>query len=175
MGNSCLCKICKNCLDNKTITIIENNSTKILEKGFYDMILDFSNFEQLKKDGWKITFGPDCEKKYENCKSNNNVVIGIIGNNNRGKSFLLGKIIGNINYSAESGFLVTTKGISANFPTIDEKKNNLNVITLDTAGKDNPLLDSGNFNIPFFNDFPENNSKKSALVEPECLFFDLYL
>ena len=45
----------------------------------------------------------------------------------------------------KSGFLITTHGISANFPVLDGN-DELNVITLDTAGKDNPLLDSGNIN-----------------------------
>ena len=37
-----------------------------------------------------------------------------------------------------SGFLVTTHGISCNFPRLE--KNGAYFITLDTAGKDSPLL-----------------------------------
>ena len=116
-------------------------------KNFYDMILDFSNFEQLKQNGWEIKWPEDevqdkGQSKYNHCKENNNIVVGILGNKNRGKSFLLGRIIGKDNFINKSGFLVTTQGISANFPLLDD---NTNIITLDTAGKDNPLLDSSNF------------------------------
>ena len=118
-------------------------------KEFYDMVLDFSNFGQLEQGeqgGWKIKWPKmedqnNAKEKYNRCNENKNVVVGILGNKNRGKSFLLGRIIGNINFINKSGFLITTEGISANFPLLD----NTNIITLDTAGKDNPLLDSSNF------------------------------
>ena len=129
--------------------IIEKKKQEEIEKSkkFYDMILDFSNFEQLKQNGWKIIWPEDeaqdkGQSKYNQCKENKNVVVGILGNKNRGKSFLLGRIIGKDNFINKSGFLITTQGISANFPLLDD---NTNIITLDTAGKDNPLLDSSNF------------------------------
>ena len=129
--------------------IIQKKKQEEIEKSkeFYDMVLDFSNFEQLKQDGWKILWPEDKtqdkgQNKYNRCKENKNVVVGILGNKNRGKSFLLGRIIGKHNFINKSGFLITTQGISANFPLLDD---NTNIITLDTAGKDNPLLDSSNF------------------------------
>ena len=129
--------------------IIEKKKQEEIEKSkkFYDMILDFSKFEQLKQNGWEIIWPEDeaqdkGQSKYTRCKENKNIVVGILGNKNRGKSFLLGRIIGKTNYTNKSGFLVTTQGISANFPLLDD---NTNIITLDTAGKDNPLLDSSNF------------------------------
>lgn len=121
----------------------------------YDMILDFSSFNQLKQKGWTANFSPEGYKKYLNCKKQNINAIGVIGDKNRGKSFLLGRIIEEENYVPPSGFLVTTYGISCNFPKIIEKdkdnqkhklmkkvnkKGYLPFITLDTAGKDNPLL-----------------------------------
>ena len=110
------------------------------------MVLDFSNFEQLRQDGWKIIWPNKAQnkaqEKYYKCNENKNVVVGILGNKNRGKSFLLGRIIGKDNFINKSGFLVTTQGISANFPLLGD---NTNIITLDTAGKDNPLLDSSNY------------------------------
>jgi hypothetical protein len=118
----------------------------------YDMILDFTSFNQLKNEGWTANFTPEGYKKYLNSKEQNINVIGVVGNKNRGKSFLLGRIIKEESYVPPSGFLVTTYGISCNFPKIykeDEEidnkrlkkiKGNLPIITLDTAGKDNPLL-----------------------------------
>ena len=133
--------------------IKEINNIKIIEEKkfqeknesqkFYDMILDFNSFEQLKKDGWIASFSQEGKEKYEKYKNENNITIGIIGNKNRGKSYLLGRIIGKDNYKNPNGFLVTTQGISANFPVLEENDNVF--ITLDTAGKDNPLLENAIF------------------------------
>ena len=101
------------------------------------MVLNFSNFGQLKQSGWEISWPKDKGlDKYNRCKENKNVVVGILGNKYRGKSFLMGRIIGKDNYINKSGFFIATQGISANFPLLDD---NTNIITLDTAGKDNPL------------------------------------
>ena len=130
----------KNSFEDKKHEIIKQT------KEFYDLILDFSKFEQLKEGGWRIIWGKEGKEKYERCRNKDNVVVGVIGNKNKGKSFLLSKFIDKENYSKnEHGFLVTTKGISANFPILDEEgENQTNVITLDSAGKDNPLLDVSN-------------------------------
>jgi hypothetical protein len=122
----------------------------------YDMILDFNSFNQLKQEGgWTANFSPKGYEKYLNCKQMNINAIGVVGDKNRGKSFLLGRIIEEENYVPPSGFLITTYGISCNFPKIKENdkdnqkqkktkktkaKGYLPFITLDTAGKDNPLL-----------------------------------
>ena len=134
--------------EKKPQNIYEDKKQEVIKqtKSFYDLILDFSKFEQLYKGGWEIIWGKDGKEKYEKCKKSDNVVVGVIGNKNKGKSFLLSKFINKENFSNnEHGFLVTTKGISANFPILeDEGENATNVITLDTAGKDNPLLDVSN-------------------------------
>ena len=134
--------------EKKPQNIYEDKKQEVIKqtKSFYDLILDFSKFDQLYKGGWKIIWGKEGKEKYEKCKKNDNVVVGVIGNKNKGKSFLLSKFINKENFSNnEHGFLVTTKGISANFPVLeDEGENATNVITLDTAGKDNPLLDVSN-------------------------------
>lgn len=134
--------------EKKPQNIYEDKKQEVIRqtKSFYDLILDFSKFEQLYKGGWEIIWGKDGKEKYEKCKKSDNVVVGVIGNKNKGKSFLLSKFINKENFSNnEHGFLVTTKGISANFPILeDEGENATNVITLDTAGKDNPLLDVSN-------------------------------
>ena len=102
----------------------------------YDLILNFNSFEQLKHNGWTANFSVEGKKKYDQAIKNNNIVIGVTGIKNRGKSYLIGRIMNNKNYNPSSGFLVTTFGISCNFPQL--KGNTF--ITLDTAGRDNPLL-----------------------------------
>ena len=131
----------------KQLNIIEEKKSQEKKESikFYDMVIDFSSFEQLKNEGWVALFSEKGKDKYEKCKKENNITIGIIGNKNRGKSFLLGRIIGKKNYQNPNGFLITTQGISANFPILEDTDQVF--ITLDTAGKDNPLLES-----PIFND-----------------------
>ena len=72
------------------------------------MILNFNSFEQLKKDGWISYFSIDGKKKYDKCIKEDNIVIGVVGIKNRGKSYLLGRIMDNEDYKPPSGFLVTT-------------------------------------------------------------------
>ena len=153
---------------SKPQNIIEDKKQEIIKqtKNFYDLILDFSKFEQLKEGGWKIIWGEKGKEKYERCKNLDNVVVGVIGNKNKGKSFLLSKFIDKQNYSKnEHGFLVTTKGISANFPILEEEGDNqTNVITLDTAGKDNPLLDMTN-NIENPNGTPKRKKYENEQIK----------
>jgi len=136
---------------NNEITCHKNNENHSIEyeefltekqNNSYDMVFNFNSFQQLKKDGWIAYFTQEGYKKYleSNVKFVN--VIGMVGNKNRGKSYLLGRIIERDNYNPLSGFLVTTYGISCNFPLIKKNNNSspLPLITLDVAGKDNPLL-----------------------------------
>ena len=109
----------------------------------YDMILNFYSFLQLKKNGWTCYFTPEGKEKYDKCIKENNIVIGILGMKNRGKSYLLGRIMENDDYKPPSGFLITTYGISCNFPK--NTKTGSFFITLDTAGKDSPLLQNDLF------------------------------
>ena len=115
----------------------------------YDMILNFYSFQQLKKDGWTCYFTSSGKEKYNKCLNDYNIVIGILGMKNRGKSYLLGRIMENDDYKPPTGFLITTYGISCNFPKM--QANGSYFITLDTAGKDSPLLQN--------EIFKENNIK----------------
>ena len=109
----------------------------------YDMILNFNSFEQLRQNGWTANFTIEGKNKYDNSINENNVVIGVLGNKNRGKSYLLERIMKNKDYKSPSGFLVTTYGISCNFPTLEDTGGSF--VTLDTAGKDSPLLKNAFF------------------------------
>ena len=106
----------------------------------YDMILNFYSFDQLNKDGWTANFSIEGEKKYLKSIKEENIVIGVVGIKNRGKSFLLKRIMDNKNYNPQDGFLVTTHGISCGFPILEDNESFQTFITLDTAGRDNPLL-----------------------------------
>jgi hypothetical protein len=107
----------------------------------YDLVLQINSIDQLEKVGWPVEFGEKGKEKYEKLKNENCVIIGVSGNKNRGKSFLLNKISG---FEVKSGHLDTTEGISANFPDFrDEEEGKKNIIILDTAGQENPLVREG--------------------------------
>ena len=117
--------------------IIDNHN--IVKK--YDLVLQINSIKQLENGGWPVEFGEKGKEKYENLKNENCVIIGVAGNKNRGKSFLLKRISG---FEVKSGHLDTTEGISANFPDFsDKKEGKKNIIILDTAGQENPLVREG--------------------------------
>ena len=124
-------------------------------ENFYDLILHFNSFEQLKKEGWKACFTKLGKERYDKCINENNIVIGIIGNKNRGKSYLLGRIMKMKDDFNPNGFLLTTLGISCMFPSIANK----NFVILDTAGMDNPLIQN------IFFDELEKKTKKNELIK----------
>ncbi len=107
----------------------------------YDLVLQINSIDQLEKGGWPVKFSKKGKEKYKELKNENCVIIGVAGNKNRGKSFLLKRIS---DFEVESGHLDTTEGISANFPDFkDEKEGRKNIIILDTAGQENPLVREG--------------------------------
>ena len=78
----------------------------------------------------------DRGKKYFNEKNENDIKIGVIWNWNKGKSFILSKMSG---IDLPIGFSVKTKGLSIKFPDIEKYKNR-NIILLDSAGQETPVL-----------------------------------
>ena len=90
----------------------------------YDVIIDITSIQKLNNPGWKISYHNN--KKME---PENRIVVSVLGNSNRGKTYLLQKLSGN---NLESGYQVQTKGLSMKFHG--------DIIYLDTAGTNVPLL-----------------------------------
>ena len=127
------------------------------------MILEFNSFEQLRTDGWNANFTKEGIKKYNKCIQEDNIVIGIVGNKNRGKSYLLGRIMDMKEYENPHGFLVTTSGISCIFPKLINSANTF--VTLDTAGRDNPLLQTAFFEDNDKNELIKNVARDQKVTE----------
>ena len=100
-------------------------------QNLYDLEININSILGILK-GWDITYGEDGRKKYEKAKKNGGTIISVIGNKNKGKSFLLSKLSGR---DLPNGFNVATKGLSISFPEND------NIILLDSAGFESPLLE----------------------------------
>lgn len=58
---------------------------------FYDVIVDIKSVKDISK-GWEIKMNENTKQKYEEFKKDKVIKIGVIGNANKGKSFLLSKI-----------------------------------------------------------------------------------
>ena len=91
--------------------------------------------KSLLDDGWKEEYSEEGYKRYEEKKDKESVVVSVIGNANKGKSFILTKLS---DMDLPSGFEITTKGLSVKYPTIANK----NIILLDTAGFQTPLVEN---------------------------------
>ena len=112
----------------------------------YDIII---NMNTLKED-IKIETSEEGMINYNKKKMIYTTVIGTIGNLNVGKTYILSKITG---YELPSG--LRTKGISVKYPT----NYGPNLIVLDSAGSEAPLLVSEEFNLDF------KNKSQDELIE----------
>ena len=94
-----------------------------------------TSFIDLINEGWIIKYNNQEEgkKKYLKKKEEPTVVVGVIGNRNRGKSFILELLSG---YNIDSGFNIKTVGLSVRYGTSSEH----NIAILDSAGQETPLL-----------------------------------
>ena len=117
--------------------ILSNNDINFLS--FYDAIIGIKSIKDINK-GWPIIFSENLEHNYENIKKSKVIKIGVIGNANRGKSFLLSKIS---KIKLPSGYSIRTEGLSIKYPEIQEYKDR-KIVLLDSAGLETPVLKNEN-------------------------------
>ena len=104
------------------------------EEGDYDIILCVDSIKNLANNGWMIKYNKKEGKTiYEKSKQNKTIVVGVVGNGNKGKSFLLKKLS---EYDIPMGFNVKTEGLSIIYGKAGKK----NLAILDSAGQETPLL-----------------------------------
>ena len=116
---------------------IIGNQKYIKEKfiNFYDVIIHIDSIKDINK-GWKVDFSEKAKEKYESFKKDKIIKIGIIGNSNKGKSFLLSKIS---KIQLPSGTSIRTEGLSIKYPEIEKFKDR-KIALLDSAGLETPVL-----------------------------------
>ena len=131
---------------NKEIYKLKNEcgtfSTPHSQKDFYDVVVQIDSIKSIKKR-WKICMTERGKKNYEKYKNEKIVKIGVVGNANKGKSFLLSKIS---KMSLPSGMSVKTEGLSIKYPELKDNQNR-RIVLLDSAGLETPVLDSGKNNL----------------------------
>ena len=114
---------------------MEKDSTDI-----YDVKIDINSMKSLLEDGWEEEFSNKGKERYDKKKDKPSVVVSVIGNQNKGKSFILGQISGQ---PIPKGYSVKTKGLSIKYPTIEKQ----NIILLDTAGFESPLVENDDYKL----------------------------
>ena len=137
------------CLKNKDeeLKIYQKNDNFGLKfqsdckSGDYDIILDITSFQDLVTKGWIIKYNKkEGKAQYLKKKDEPTIIVGVIGNGNKGKSFFLEKLSG---YDIPKGFNIKTEGLSIRYGTSQDH----NVAILDSAGQETPLLKVVNPNI----------------------------
>ena len=76
------------------------------------------------------------EKNYKKFKDQEILKIGVIGNANKGKSFVLSKIS---KLELPSGMSIKTEGLSIKYPELEKYKKR-KIVLLDSAGLETPVL-----------------------------------
>jgi len=124
-------------IDEKTNEII-GNAKPLIEANFvnfYDVIIDIKSIKDISK-GWQVKFSKRAEEKYQEFKKEKIIKIGVIGNSNKGKSFLLSRIS---KIELPSGTSIRTEGLSIKYPELDLYKDR-RIALLDSAGLETPVL-----------------------------------
>ena len=138
------------------------NNTDV--KNFYDVIIHIDSIKDINK-GWDIEMSEKGKQNYIKYRNEDVLKIGVIGNANKGKSFILSKIS---KMALPSGTSIKTEGLSIKYPELNKYKNR-RIVLLDSAGLETPVLVS------------EENIKdeeKSKLFKEKCrekLITELFL
>ena len=105
---------------------------------FYDIIIDIDSLYNLNK-GFKVKFSDLGKQNYDIMKTKDVLIVGVLGNKGKGKTFLLSKLSGE---SLPIG--IKTKGICIKYPEMKDKVL-AKYIIMDSAGSDNALLENDKF------------------------------
>ena len=89
-----------------------------------------NSIQNIKRDGWDIFMNEKGKKISDSKKKEERLVIGVMGNRNKGKSFMLQALSGAV---LLTGTTVNTIGLSIKY--LENK-----YVLLDCAGSESPLL-----------------------------------
>jgi hypothetical protein len=131
---------------------------------FYDIILKINSIRDIL-NGWTIEFSENGKEYYEKMKTNEFIKVGVAGLGNKGKSFLLQKLV---DVELPTGTSIKTEGLSIKCPDINSE--NKNIILIDSAGSETPLVEDVNFNFNKYKDNPgELKEQLDNLARDKCL------
>lgn len=131
---------------------------------FYDIILKINSIRDILK-GWEIEFNENGKQHYEAMKTKDFLKVGVVGLGNKGKSFLLQKLA---NIELPSGTSIKTEGLS--IKCLDINSENQNIILIDSAGSETPLIEDSNFDFNKLKDKREDlREQLDNLARDKCL------
>ena len=131
---------------------------------FYDVIVHIDSIKDINK-GWRVEFSEKGKNNYENLINQKIIKIGVIGNSNKGKSFLLSRIS---KIYLPSGTSIRTEGLSIKYPELDLFKDR-KIALLDSAGLETPVLKKEK------NDFSDKKNDYFKEKSREKLITELFL
>ncbi len=109
--------------------------TKVVFEEFYDLIVNIKSVKDIDK-GWELKMNQKGKENYNKFKKEPVIKIGVIGNSNKGKSFILSKLS---KINLPSGASIRTEGLSIKYPEIKDNPNR-KIVLLDSAGLETPVL-----------------------------------
>ena len=105
---------------------------------FYDVIIPIQSIKDITK-GWEIKISDRFRSNYKNLINQKALKIGIIGNSNKGKSFILSKLS---KINLPTGTSIRTEGLSIKYPDLLQYPDR-RIVLLDSAGLETPVLTDG--------------------------------
>ena len=110
---------------------------KIIYKDFYDIIINIKSIKDII-NGWEIRMSKEGADKYSNYKKEKDkfIKIGVIGNKNRGKSYILSKLA---KTELKNNYSIETTGLSFKYQEFSDNKDK-KFVFIDSAGLDKPFI-----------------------------------
>ena len=141
---------------------------------FYDVIVNIKSIAALEtEEGWPIKWNKQRKEEIEKMKVLELLKVGILGNGNVGKSFLLSRLF---DIKIPSGYSVVTEGLSLKYNENDK------YIILDSAGLQTPLLSNEHYkdkdeeNIrKKYEDLYKDKTQTENFIQNLIIYFDMIL
>ena len=127
---------------------------------FYDLIININSIKEMNT-GWDIKMNEKGKLRFEEYKKEDALIIGIIGNSNKGKSFLLSKIS---KINLPNGTNIKTEGLSIKYPELEKFKNR-KIVLLDSEGFEAPFLLESNLIIDNSDIFLKDLAREKMITE----------
>ena len=127
---------------------------------FYDLIININSIKEMNT-GWDIKMNEKGKSRFEEYKKEDALIIGIIGNSNKGKSFLLSKIS---KINLPNGTNIKTEGLSIKYPELEKFKNR-KIVLLDSEGFEAPFLLESNLIIDNSDIFLKDLAREKMITE----------
>ena len=114
---------------------LNGNAPNVIFEEFHDSIINIKSVKETDK-GWELKMNNRGIDNYNKFKKESVIRIGVIGNSNKGKSFILSKLS---KIKLPSGASIRTEGLSVKYPEIKDNPNR-KIVLLDSAGLETPVL-----------------------------------